>query len=564
MALHLPFTARAPAATAPAAAATAKAEKRSAWVALVDAVFPDNAHSGNSESAESTHASVERDVYAALNTAAKSLGSAVEAGAAAAAGALAGVIDGKIPFLSSAAPEKHVDANMSAIKALAWHPHKPLLAVLHRQDIVFIYDLKAKAFVGKNQGMLVNANMNGASCLEWMPMSGNVLAVGTKTGVCVWKVFLDQPSDSIHFPLATTFYPDASVMAASTYLIRPSSNIEDAPATPPRNTRQTYQQQRPNNSAALNVSLGQPFLLHNIRHPSVEYVSSLCFSPDAQLLYIGCATTGGIAVVDMALGEVVTHIPKVVGKATRSLTVSGNGRYLVQVCKSKFLRIWWTETMTSVDLACGTGPCFRDAQWMPDSKTLLLATDGAVAGVGCVSALQITGGKNTSYIMHPHPCQMPTISTIDSNGRQNASIGGIIKSMQLDPKGRRLAVTFENPTSNIDNFALGRDLVCFFDVKLAPHLILSEIGQVGGPNWDDNVADANEERPPRYPRSVHPDLQENQIPGNGSVTMPAGPRPLAIGFSKSVVGLSDEGNHVSAVLGAGWENGDISFVPLYF
>ncbi|KAJ3013173.1 UNVERIFIED_CONTAM: Structural maintenance of chromosomes protein 3, partial [Siphonaria sp. JEL0065] len=267
--------------------------------------------------------------------------------------------------------------------------------------------------------------------------------------------------------------------------------------------------------------------------------------PDAQILYVGCAKTGGIAVIDLALGEVVNYIAKVVGKGTRSLVIDKNGSYLVQVCKSKFLRIWWTETMTSVDLACGAGPCFRDARWMPDSKTLLLATDGDAAGVSLVSALQITGGANTSYIMHPHPSKMPTTFTVDSKGQKawyatirlflilidsenKNRIGGIIKSMQLDPKGTKLAVTFENPTVRLDNFSLGRDQICLFSVKLAPHLILSEIGQVSGPNWDDNISDVGEERPPRYPRLSHPDL-------NTPTIVTAGPRPMSLGFAGSII-----------------------------
>ncbi|KAJ3392013.1 hypothetical protein HDU84_004941 [Entophlyctis sp. JEL0112] len=303
---------------------------------------------------------------------------------------------------------------MCAIKAFAWHPLKPVVAVLHRQDAVYVYDLR-KGFVGKNQGILLNANMDGAN---------------------------------------------------------------------------------------------------------------------SSLLFVGCTTTPSVFVVDNSIGEVVAVCRKIVGKGTKSLSVSKDGKYLVQICRSKFLRLWNTATMESVDLET-TGPNFRDACFMPDSKTLLIAvdSDGTVTGsTGCVSALQLAGNGGLA-------------------GELNfiSRIGGTIKSIALDSKGERLAVTFGNPFIHVQEFACGRDLVFLFDVKLAPHLVLSEIGQLTGPEWDTSIDST--QAPPRLPRG-------------SAVTEPAivaGPRPMAFAFASNVGGIVKDRQPLLAIA---WENGDLEFKVL--
>ncbi|KAI8618128.1 WD40-repeat-containing domain protein [Chytriomyces sp. MP71] len=291
--------------------------------------------------------------------------------------------------------EKPIDANMGAIKAIAWHPLKPLLAILHRQDVIFIYDLRKSAFVGKNRGILMNEKMKDVTCMQWCPLSGGLLAVGTSTGVLLWRVFQDLPTDTVHFPLCTTFPPDSSVMA-SAHLIRPASNAASNPAEPPH-TPPPRRHPTPAAAPAPAQATGRAFLTHLITHAQMVNVSALAFTADAVHLLAGLAHGAGLVVLDVARGEVVDAMGKIVGKGTVGIRVSADGRYLAQICRSKFLRVWSLDTMTSVDMECTTGPRFRDAAWMPDGRTLLIAMDGEAAphanvgNLGCLNAVQMAG-----------------------------------------------------------------------------------------------------------------------------------------------------------------------------
>ncbi|KAJ3122582.1 hypothetical protein HK100_011917, partial [Physocladia obscura] len=382
------------------------------WAAFLDSlVSSDSGSNGNIGSniknsvsikdakSKDSDARVVAEGYAFLFDILKSSGSFVEAFALSTFDNLSALLSGRmdlkqaLSFSSSSPPRK---ADVGAIKAHAWHPHKPLLAVLHRQDVVIVYNFATKSFVGKHQGMLLSSLMEDATCLEWMPKSGNTLAVGCKSGVCIWKIFLDQPSDMIHFPYAASFSPDASVMASSTHLVRPVVNIDMILATPsPRNLPPPPSQPPQQSNGAAAAPMGQPFLIYHVKHPKLERVTAIAFSPDARFLYAGCAVNPGIAVIDLAVGEVVAFLSKLTGNGTVRLSCSKDGRYLAQVCSLKFLRIWSTDTMNSVDLLAAAGPGFRDACWMPDSRTLILALDGesevATGNVGMLSALQIAG-----------------------------------------------------------------------------------------------------------------------------------------------------------------------------
>ncbi|KAJ3357114.1 hypothetical protein HDU83_008621 [Entophlyctis luteolus] len=502
----------------------------SIWAAIIDTAASAFARSDASASVESLPPAVRftAELRSSVFRVVRSAGMTFENVLVAAVFLLVDFLEGK-PLLKRSKrlllQDTPLDFNMCAIKAFAWHPLKPVVAVLHRQDAVYVYDLR-KGFVGKNQGILLNANMDGASCLQWMPLSGNTLAVGCSTGVCVWKLFLDQPADATRFPYAATFQPDAAIMASSTHLVRTTSNAPESsnPPETPAPQKHLSQPQYPRQNQQISV-FGQSFMIHHIRHPQLENVSSVCYSPDSSLLFVGCTTTPSVFVVDNSIGEVVAVCRKIVGKGTKSLSVSKDGKYLVQICRSKFLRLWNTATMESVDLET-TGPNFRDACFMPDSKTLLIAvdSDGTVTGsTGCVSALQLAGNGGLGWI------------------------GGTIKSIALDSKGERLAVTFGNPFIHVQEFACGRDLVFLFDVKLAPHLVLSEIGQLTGPEWDTSTDST--QAPPRLPRG-------------SAVTEPAivaGPRPMAFAFASNVGGIVKDRQPLLAIA---WENGDLEFKVL--
>ncbi|KAJ3262165.1 hypothetical protein HDU77_000451 [Chytriomyces hyalinus] len=519
-----------------------------------------------------------------------SISADVAASTTAAAWALATgsfVIPYQIPFIGAPAIalEKDQDFDMSAIKSIAWHPHKPFIAVLHRLDFIFIYDLGSRGFVGKNRGMVTHAKMKNVTCLQWMPVSGTALAVGTSSGLCIWRIFPDAPSDSTHFPYATTFLPDANVMAGSAKLMRlpslsnPSQfrTIDDQmaqPHTPVRNRIPAYNESIQNTAIPNQLPSGQSFMTHFLTHPSMLNVSSLCYSKDGKYLFAGVSHAAKIFVIDVARGVVLNVLTKIAGQGTRTLSLSPDGKYLVQLCKSKFIRIWGLETMESVDLEAWNALHFRQVAWMPDSKTLLIAMNGVgpEGRTGRVSALQMAGDGSLEFRMHPKPMFMPTIHSTDPQGRK-ICIGGSIKSMSLDLNGKRLSVTYENPSVPLDNYAPGRDIVVLFDVQLAPHLILAERGQIQNPGWNKN--DKSSDKPPRYPKAnvsghdenpmYNPQTEEHESAFLAAPAV-AGPRPLVMQFASNVNGvIGEDGRSVSgSLLAVGWENGDVAFYPVGF
>lgn len=68
---------------------------------------------------------------------------------------------------------------------MAWHPHKPILALAHKDHSVYIYehDKENNKWICS---ILKHSFMADITCMEWKQRSPGTLAVGCRTGVCVW------------------------------------------------------------------------------------------------------------------------------------------------------------------------------------------------------------------------------------------------------------------------------------------------------------------------------------------------------------------------------------------
>jgi len=74
--------------------------------------------------------------------------------------------------------EKHnQNARNAYIKAVAWHPHREILAVAHQDDVVFVYQLEGHKW---NSRMLSHEFMVDVSSMEWKYRSAGTLAVGAR------------------------------------------------------------------------------------------------------------------------------------------------------------------------------------------------------------------------------------------------------------------------------------------------------------------------------------------------------------------------------------------------
>ncbi|KAI9364370.1 WD40-repeat-containing domain protein [Zopfochytrium polystomum] len=355
-------------------------------------------------------------------------------------------------------------------------------------------------------------------CLEWRPLSGTNLAVGCRNGVCLWKVLTPASDRGWSSPTSSGQIPpfrQAGLTGSSTAHVRPSF----------------YQ------SLAKSTSAIMAFLAH----PAMENISCISWSPDGSFLAVGSQDSPVLLVWNVSL-ETATVLRKAVGHGTTNLSWSPNGRYLLQLCRMKTMRIWETDSFTSIDLE--TTICFTAACWLYDSRTVLFS----VSGNPRINMLQMARKPpSLDYRMHPQAERVPKTPSLTKKGFP-VVVGGNVSAMEIDPTGRRLAVTFANGSTP------GAELIAMFEIKLSPLPELNLIGFVRGPSWqsrplgpcpvpEELFGDRQPERSPLYDRND----------GSEEDYVVAGPKPLSFKFtSKTTKGT---------VLAIAWESGHVSFLP---
>lgn len=123
------------------------------------------------------------------------------------------------------------------IKCIAWHPHRKVLAMAHKDDLVYIYELDSlgKSWTCK---VLQHRYMRGISCIEWKQRTNGTLAVGcrydvtsclycmrlfnlssgwSRLGVCVWNIGTETIEHNQEDPAV----PHYSTVASMNYLCYP-------------------------------------------------------------------------------------------------------------------------------------------------------------------------------------------------------------------------------------------------------------------------------------------------------------------------------------------------------
>jgi aladin len=66
---------------------------------------------------------------------------------------------------------------------MAWHAKLPALALCLNNDAVVVFDV-ANASWGVP---LVHELQSDCNCIEWSPVRFDLLAVGCRNGICLWK-----------------------------------------------------------------------------------------------------------------------------------------------------------------------------------------------------------------------------------------------------------------------------------------------------------------------------------------------------------------------------------------
>ncbi|KAJ1561575.1 hypothetical protein HK405_003480 [Cladochytrium tenue] len=380
----------------------------------------------------------------------------------------------------------------SPIRALAWHRHCEMLAWLP----------------GPGQG-LGNEFQRDVTCLEWRPQSGTMIAVGCKTGVCIWRLLRGSGGG-----------PAVTAAAAASPGARRAA--------------------KPSFLSALGRTT--PAVVSVLVHPAAADVSCVAWSPDGRLLAVGSASSPAVVIWDVAT-EAPTLLRRGVGGASRRLVWSPSGRYLLQICESRTLRIWETDSFTSVDLETPTA--FAAACWLADSRTVLFAVTGSAR----INVLQLAkAAPSLQYRLHPQAEKTPRIDLATPSG-QRVSVGGPVASMEVDPLGQRLAVTFAaTPAADRP----GAELIALFDIRLAPLPQLDIIGFVRGPSRPTEEATV---APPDGAIVCGPALAAAAATTLVSSGVARLPLPVACRFAQRVA------TGGGALLAVAWGDGAVTFVP---
>ncbi|KAJ3410759.1 hypothetical protein HDV05_003261 [Chytridiales sp. JEL 0842] len=340
---------------------------------------------------------------------------------------------------------KYYNAKLEAlasapVKDLAWHPYKQIFAIAHRQDTVHLYDIASESWFPRQSHGLVHEFQKDVTCLAWKPHSGNVLAVGCRNGVCVWRL--------VHDTLAPGSAPIMLKKGAGGGSVK------------------------------------------------------LEWSPDGRYLLQICTCVCSVF-APVAYNRLDTdHFQK----------------------RSRTLRIYESDLFTSVELEAA--PRFKSATWMPDSKTLIFAVEGSPR----ISALQMCEkAPSLKYLMH-HQSERVNMYNATTEDGTEVRVGGAIKDFVLDPRGKRLAVTFEGSHP-------GSELGVLFEVKMTPLPEFEPIGFIRGPYWT-----------PTQQASMKSKSKEGERTDY--------PRPHVVKFGQQFA----RGGLLSVV----WENGKVGFLPCYY
>jgi WD40 repeat protein len=230
--------------------------------------------------------------------------------------------------------------------------------------------------------------MRDIQCIEWKPLSGNTLAVGTRYGVCVWDIIskASQPA-----------------------------GVDDV--LPIQSQDQTA-------------------WMRYWQYPNQAPVNALSWCPKGQYLATGSVSSGEVVIWDTASGA-PTPLFEVLAAGIVQLCWSPNGDYLMAASAGGSVRVWEAYRWSSdkwVDF-----PSFaQSVAWYSDDSSTFLA----VAVQSTLHLFRFESKETPS-------CQGVSVGSFDfsnyigrTQSRKEVSLCGRIHQVVWDPTGSRIAVSF--------------------------------------------------------------------------------------------------------------------------
>ncbi|RUS22848.1 WD40-repeat-containing domain protein [Endogone sp. FLAS-F59071] len=394
----------------------------------------------------------------------------------------------------------------NSIRCIAWHPYRPILAVAHRADIIYLYDVKNEAW---STQVLVHEFQKDITCIEWKPRAGGVLAVGCRNGICLWKVNVD-PADAAPPNLGSTKTTSTSFFSSP----RSPSAFDD--------TQRSHLASASSSTASTPRAVWMNFL----RYPGYVHISTLSWDPSScsHLLVVGSAVEGTLLVWDTS---VETAVPlRRLGGETAFVKWSPDGAFVFVASAGRYMRLWETRTWTSQQFINPSGKNLKTACWTLDGRSLFytLNEEGNIYVLHILKPAPLFECKRMVVYAASHEPEIVSLSS----GR-TVSVGGEICQLSIDPvTGERLVVSYEYS-----------NLIAVFLVRPQAGVVVNQdgwilhSGYIRGPYWADK------------PIISEPDGESKRDPH--AVCMAFAPQFLR-----------------GALLAIAWENGALTFVPFCF
>ena len=345
--------------------------------------------------------------------------------------------------------------------------------------------------------ILRDENQVAITGIEWQPMSPNRLAVSCAAGLCIWTITRGT-TDCAGVALVELGQHEGG---------RPSFEMSAQKEALPRGMHEHDFSE-------------VPAWVSTLSHPTHESTSTVAWSPDGQLVAVGCASESNIIVWDVGT-EVPTSI-KATPAGITALEWSPSGNFLFAATTACSVLLWETQTWNHREWAGLDAPC-KSACWgkgdQQGPEVVLFHTWNGKT----VHALQTQSYPPAIEASHYRIQDTSTYEVkVPMNGNRregkNVRVMGNISHLAWNHDYTRVVVSFEDDASDPHGPAHMANAIALYTVDLQRHPVrLEPRGFLVGP--------------------------ENQ----GGV----GQLSFANNFR--------EGSLVSV----GWRNGEVSLFPLY-
>ncbi|XP_014235763.1 aladin [Trichogramma pretiosum] len=274
------------------------------------------------------------------------------------------------------------DWTNALIRCIAWHPHCIRLAIATRDDRIRIL---STSNIGTS-AVLRHSSQKSVCCMSWRPHAGRELAAACQNGVLIWNIELGAASNT----------------------------------------------------------LSQAFMLKYRNHAPVTSVS---WSPQGDLLVSCSLTDMNMIIWDVSM-ESGVPLRRVGGGGLCFTRWSSCGSRLLATTCRKIFRVWntgtgdaWTAERWTVPGGRVAAACFG-----PNLTLLFTSTEDPATVFSLPLQEQVFDSKVVSSDTKAAVplIDLSKVSFASENEGEEISVGGRVVAMDWDPKGKYLAIMFQN------------------------------------------------------------------------------------------------------------------------